>query len=176
MLSNNEKLIAARFAGNVERAHTIRHLGSYTTAQHQWGVAMLLWYLFRRDYWKLSIFALTHDLGEYWFGDVPATTKKFLTARNVNLDAFEEVKLNELDLPLFSELLPEEQRILKACDGLELWLWCQEQLALGNTLVSDCEKNIRRYLLEADYPESIRATIELVRNNGYIPPTQCLGT
>lgn len=39
-------ILNARAGGAVQRCHTIRHHGEYTNAQHQWGVAMLLWYLY----------------------------------------------------------------------------------------------------------------------------------
>ena len=65
-------IIQSRCGGRVERCHVIPHLGSYSNASHSWGVAMLMHYLWPKDFPRLAIYCLSHDIPEAWTGDIPA--------------------------------------------------------------------------------------------------------
>lgn len=142
MLSKLEQILNTRAGGAVERCHTIRHLGSYSNAQHQWGVAMLLWALYPADVaTKLVWHALTHDVPEGLTGDVPSTAKTHETVLDDWINA-------EFDLPLICTLTEEEHRILRSCDILELYIWSLEQLAQGNSYAAEVTDNILMYARE----------------------------
>lgn len=166
-------VVHSRAGGAVKRCHTLRHIGEYNNAQHQWGVAILLYQLFQERYAKLSIYALTHDLGEFWYGDVPATAKWVLN--EVQIDKLEQKQIRSMAYPTTDHLSPEEQNILKACDALELFLWCDEQLQMGNMHSRECARNIYGYLKADWVPDKVTGFLEEYHKKTHTP-SQCLAT
>jgi 5'-deoxynucleotidase YfbR-like HD superfamily hydrolase len=133
-----ETIIQTRLAGKVQRAHIIPHQGSYSVAEHSWGVAMLCMALWP-DSPGLLPYALSHDVHEGWLGDVPANVKD-------DKDRDKETKIhNALGLPYRPIQLVDKLR-LRAADSLELYLWCYEQAhSFGNTYQTlDVMKEIER--------------------------------
>lgn len=141
----------SRHGGRVERCHAIPHHGSYSNAAHQWGVAMLMHYLWPEDFSRLALYCLTHDVPEGWVGDIPAPTLRHVDGVALALKHIEGNINRDLDLPGEDELRGEDFIKLKSCDRLELWLWCQDQLALGNQFVQETVRELDIYL---DDPES----------------------
>lgn len=119
----------------MERSHGITHVGSYSNAAHQWGVAMLMHALWPEDFPRLAIYCLSHDVPEAWVGDIPAPTKRNVPGLKETLDVYESRINRDLGLPAESELEGEDMEKLKACDRLELYLWAKEQVMLGNRFV-----------------------------------------
>src|SRR6185295_11629056 len=72
-----KRLVAIRTGGATERCHGIRHHGSYSVAQHTWGVLCLLYVLWPEDFARLAPAVMFHDVPEAWVGDIPAPTKKY---------------------------------------------------------------------------------------------------
>ena len=136
-LSFMEQVLHCRGGGAVQRAHTIRHTGSYSNAEHSWGVAMLMWYFFQSDFKRLAIFALCHDVPECLVGDVPSTAKDSATQ-----DGLEDSINEEFGLPGLNMMGIREHAILKLCDRLELYIWGKEQLALGNQYAMEIVSNL----------------------------------
>lgn len=149
MLNN---IVHARNGGAVKRCHTIRHIGEYNNAMHQWNVTMLLWYLFPEDFSRLSIYCLTHDLGEAVMGDIPASVKWAMGAGAKEIEFIEDEVIKELTFPVVSDLEYEDMRKIKACDALELYIWCLEQLQLGNLFVLGCKQNLEGYFRKGWLP------------------------
>jgi HD domain-containing protein len=143
-LINN--VLQARAGGAVQRCHTVRHLGSYSNAEHSWGVAMLILQLFPECPHLLK-YALVHDIPEGVTGDVPAPVKKdgFSDAE------FEDYILREWDLPQLSDLNAADGLVLKTCDKLELWLWTREQGMLGNCYASEVRENLEHWFVQPGY-------------------------
>ena len=143
------KIVQSRGGGKVERCHGIPHQGSYNNAAHSWGAAMLLWYLFPERFKDLVLYLLSHDVPEFWVGDIPAPTLRCVPGVREGLTEIEARINRELSLPAESDLSPEDHKILKSCDRLDLWFWCREELLLGNQWVGECLTELEHYL-EAD--------------------------
>lgn len=115
---------------NVKRFHTARIVQEETVGHHSANVAMLCYHLtLGEPSAALLLAALTHDMGEQYTGDVPATAKWKSPSLKRALDELEElcgaVSMTE-------RLTPLERRILKQADMLDLCLKCYEELDLGN--------------------------------------------
>lgn len=130
---------ATREAGMVRRCHTLPHHGQYNIAQHSYGAVSLLLLLNRNPSLSLIKAVMWHDVGERWMGDIPSPAKK----SNPQLRQFyEEVERRVLaTLGLLPGLMPDEQNWLKAVDILDLWFWCREEEALGNTAIQEMSQN-----------------------------------
>ncbi len=125
------KVRAVREGGNVGRTHTTPHHGSYSVAEHSWGVATLLAILHPNPSRDLIIAAMWHDVHERWTGDMPAPAKWILSDATKNeLKRFENSI--ESDLGIKFDLPIEDLKWLKSCDMLEFWLWSHDQARLGN--------------------------------------------
>tara|TARA_R110002167_G_C12707228_1_gene655142 strand:- start:35327 stop:35824 length:498 start_codon:yes stop_codon:yes gene_type:complete len=128
----------------VERAHTLPHHGSYTNGAHQYAATMLYLELHPDPQFKTVRAIMSHDLGERWCGDIPAPAKWSMT--KVLRAELEELEFQALrSIGQEWNLTDPEARWLKAVDCLELWLWGQEQLALGNRNAQKVIDNIDRY-------------------------------
>lgn len=141
-------VLQARAGGAVQRCHTVRHQGSYSNAEHSWGVAMLLLQLYP-EYPGLLAVALVHDVPEGVTGDVPATVK-----HGGEDHEFDDHILSSWDLPTLGQLTAAEKHALKTCDKLELWLWAREQLEMGNVFVTEIIDNLEFWFGKEDYLDS----------------------
>lgn len=124
-----ERLLLIRQGGAVERMHTIPHHGSYSVAEHSWGVAQIILCFVESPRPQLIRAALNHDVPEKWIGDLPAP---FLWA---NPQIHELMRLKEAEvsnkLEIGYTLTSEEERWLSLADGLEFLLWTFDQVELG---------------------------------------------
>lgn len=148
MTATLQEVLQARAGGAVQRCHTCRHLGSYSNAEHSWGVAMLILQLYPERA-ELLKYALIHDIPEGVTGDVPATVKK----DGVDEHAFDDFILSCWALPQLKELTSEERHILKSCDKLELWLWVREQGMQGNCFTTEIAQNLEVWFEQPGYLE-----------------------
>lgn len=153
----------ARAGGMVQRCHGIPHLGDYSNARHQWGVAILMHYLWPADFPRLALHCLTHDVPEYWVGDLPSPTLRYTPGLRQQIAPFENKLLEWCGLPREDTLSEEDHNKLKACDRLELYIWCLEQLATGNQYVSDCKKELDRYFSEVGLEGPARELLRHIR-------------
>ena len=169
------EIIRSRCGGKVERCHTIPHNGSYNNAAHSWGVAMLMYYIWPEDFPRLAIYCLSHDIGEGWMGDVPAPALWAMGKAREHFDNMEGDLQEAAGCPREDALLPEDLAKLKACDRLELYIWCREQMAMGNMYVKDCEKALRFYFRDNPLPEpamSLCADLIGMKDEAYTPTQQ----
>jgi acyl carrier protein len=141
-----ENIIQTRCGGAVERCHGIRHLGSYSNAMHQWGVTHLLWALYPEDFGRLAQYTLFHDVGEAWFGDIPAPTMRYVPGIKEAIHKLESNACEAYGLPREDALSPEDHAKVKVCDRLELLLWCKEQILMGNRFAGECCAEIIKYM------------------------------
>lgn len=158
------RVVQARLGGKVERAHGIPHLGSYSNAAHSWGVAMLMLQLWPEDFPRLAGACLCHDVPEAWTGDVPAPTGRYVPGLKDGLGALEQRIFRNLNLPSERELNPEDYTKLKACDSLELWLWCTDQRLAGNLFVEETRQELERYYQESPLPDRAQRFYENARD------------
>lgn len=121
-----------REAGAVARCHTFPHCGDYSVGQHSWDAASLLLALHPHPTIALVKAVLWHDVAERWTGDVPAVAK-WRSPELVDALALAEARVfDALGIQPLDGLTLNEQIWLHAVDKLELWLWCKDQLQLGN--------------------------------------------
>ena len=119
-----------REASVVERAHTIRHIGSYTNGQHSFDMMTLAWILMPVVTRNVMLAIMFHDLPERWTGDMPSTAKESdgeFGKRMAQIEARIESRMGWK-----VELHPDERVWVKALDKLELLLWSHDQLHMGN--------------------------------------------
>lgn len=162
-------IIRSRLGGKVERCHSIPHQGSYSNAAHQWGVSMLLWYLFPVDFPRLVAYTLTHDVPEGWVGDVPATVMRYSPTVRPELQKLERLLCDDLAIPFEGDLNDEDHAKLKACDRLELYLWCCEQLTLGNLHAREPLLELDRYFKTQPLPEPAMTFYKTLQGMDVIP-------
>jgi 5'-deoxynucleotidase YfbR-like HD superfamily hydrolase len=124
-----------RRAGLVTRLHTVPTVGPHTLARHVYGAQVMALALLARcpraDRGRVLEALLLHDAPEVDTGDIPAPLKRahpLVQAAMNNLER-EWYADHDIKLPVLSDL---EQRIVKACDILDLGWACVEEVRLGN--------------------------------------------
>lgn len=146
-----DRVVALREAGSVERAHTTPHHGSYSVAKHSWDAACLLLVLHPEPSIELLKAVLWHDVGERWTGDVPATAKWADGELARRLDQLEQRCM--LELGINQVLSAEERTWLAAVDAIELYLWATDQVNLGNQCVTVILDNLEVLFGRIHLPE-----------------------
>ncbi len=154
-----EQLDFIRNGGETRRFHTVAVLREQRVDGHSWGVAMLAWVMYGQlepgIRVPLLMAALTHDLAEHKVGDLPAPAKRNMEAR-LELKGAQTFRaawgqmegdiLDEVDLNFEKELTVDELRKLNLCDAMEGALYCIRERAMGNTLITPCFLNFRKYI------------------------------
>ena len=132
LLSTLLRIKRLREAGGVIRCHTLSqiNLGSYTVGAHSWNVVVLLLALHPNPSPELMKACLFHDVAERWLGDIPAPAlwrDPLLGEVHGRLER--EIMKN---LGAETNLSPEEKLWLEHLDRLDFFLWCEDQILLGN--------------------------------------------
>jgi len=118
--------------GAVQRFHTMRTIHPQNVAEHSFGVAWLVYLLTGgKPSAALLLAALGHDLAEHVTGDLPAPAKRAL-GLGPQFAAAEDAAASAAGL-LLPPLTDDEAKVLKLADTLELVLYCQRELAMGNS-------------------------------------------
>lgn len=152
-LTSSDRVKMIREGGAVRRCHIVPHLGTYTVAEHSWGLAALIAALHPSPSVELLKAALFHDVAERYTGDTPATAKWF--SQEVS-DALHDMEgMIEEKYGVAVHLVPEDQRWLKSCDIVELLLWAREQFYMGNRNVGQMIHNCLSWV---------------ERNHTFVPP------
>lgn len=125
---------------------------------------MLMYYLFPEDYPRLSIYCLTHDIGEGWMGDIPAPAKWALGDTAKVIERIENDLIEDAGCPREDSLSATDLEKLKTCDRLELYIWCQEQYHMGNENVWDCGSRLEQYFDEGNLHIDALGLFEEIRN------------
>lgn len=165
-LSQADRVVLARLGGKVERCHIIPHRESYSNAAHSWGVAMLMLQVWPRDFARLAAVCICHDVPEAWVGDIPAHTKARAPQIRTALRILDDEIFDRLQLPRESDLDARDLRKLQNCDRLELWLWAQEELELGNHHAREIVTKLEGWFSMPDglLPEAMRLFRNLKAN------------
>lgn len=134
-----QQAIALREGGATSRCHTRPHIGEYNVAMHSYNALSLLLLLSPTPpRIELIEAVLWHDVPERWTGDTPAPAKWGSPLLKRVLDNLEQKVLEKIGLgELFKNLTTQEKLWLNAVDLLELFLWANEQVKLGNTFAQD---------------------------------------
>jgi 5'-deoxynucleotidase YfbR-like HD superfamily hydrolase len=144
-----------REAGNVRRCHTLPHHGEYTVGKHSYDAAMLLLVLYPNASKNLLKAVLIHDLAERWTGDTPAPMKWAAEDFHKELIRVEDACIKTLGFDCFPHLTSEEEMWVDIVDKVELYCWCQDQMALGNRNADPVQKNLLEYFAEKDWPQEV---------------------
>lgn len=169
-LPSTIRVIRCREAAAVERCHTLPHVGTYSVGHHSHNALSLYLALHPSPRRATMIAIHTHDYGERWTGDVPSPAKwaDDLFARR--LRRIEGLCLDSLRFN--GSLDPEEASWLRAVDALELWLWAQDQVALGNRNAEGVIRNLEAYFDRTPLPAEVEAFLadyEWTRTSDTIP-------
>lgn len=134
-LTRVQRVLAMREASAIERAHTIRHHGSYTDGQHSFDMLTLTLELREETSAALMRAIIYHDLPERWIGDMPHPAKYELPGMVEHIHQLED-KINRcMD---WGELLTDEETTwLHTIDRLEFLLWADDQVQMGNRHLED---------------------------------------
>jgi 5'-deoxynucleotidase len=129
-VNNYKDLLRVRRAGDVKRWHTKRTNREQTLAAHQWGVAMLVQWVDPFCRKELIMAALTHDNTELDTGDIPTPAK---WKSQAFADALTAVEQKSLLCEIWPDCLTQdEHNLLKWADSVELLLYAQEEVNMGN--------------------------------------------
>lgn len=163
--------LTARAGSRVSRLHQYPYHGSYTNGQHQDNVALLGLYLFPDDFDRLARYLLTHDSPEVAFGDLPSPRLRAYPEAKKGIEASERSWADWHNLPSHHSLEAADQTKIKICDWLEFYIWCREQVEIGNKFVEEPMKNIARYMNEVmnDWPGHVQAFWMTLQSRSVIP-------
>lgn len=122
-----------REAASVRRCHTFPHFGEYNVGYHTFNAVMMLLLIRPEAPAKLIRALLEHDMPERKTGDIPAPSKWFGVVDKKKLAEVEQ----EIIEWIFGEdssvdLDPEDRAWLAGLDLLELFMWCKDQMVMGN--------------------------------------------
>lgn len=151
-----QRALDYRESGMVQRAHTVPHHGEYTVATHSWNMATLLIALHPCPSANLLRAVLTHDCAERWTGDTPAPMKRMFPELCGMLHQAEDAVMAKRFHGGPLGLEPAEVRWVKALDCLEFFLWCSDQINMGNRHAQTSFENICGYLDDMELPENVR--------------------
>lgn len=145
------RILALREGGQTQRCHTMPHFGEYSVASHSYNATLLLLELHTKKPPSLNLIkaVLYHDVPERWTGDTPAPAKWASPILKAVLDGLELKIFEKLGIAkIFQELTEEEKMWLAAVDLLELYIWGEEQTILGNRVVADLNKRVKKLFEE----------------------------
>jgi len=163
--AKTKQVLYAMRGGETERVHTIPHLNSYSVAQHSYGVLSLLLILHPNPSLGLIRTTLWHDATEHYTGDMPAHAKWDFPDLKAAMKTTEEALSKNMGMGEEYLLSPQDQRWLKSCDLLELWLWSRAQIRLGNTRARIIMARIETFFGSL-VPEAYEVWRELYREDG----------
>ncbi len=75
---------------------------------------------------------LYHDAAERVLGDMPGPSKGHFEFLDNQYNAAEDLVLSRAGLNARADLTPHDEAWVKGLDCVEFWLWCHEQIAMGN--------------------------------------------
>lgn len=139
------KVLRLREAGHVERCHTIPHHGSSPVGLHTFHMLAMLTVLYPAAPVYLYKAILYHDLHERWSGDAPPVIRRlfpdFATSYDTACRKIEQIA--GCKAPALGDVT---RKWIKALDRLEFFLWCHDQVNLGNRHVDECMSEITSWL------------------------------
>lgn len=141
-------------AGSVKRFHTKRTIHTQNLAEHSWGVALILCRICTPNVEMLKA-ALYHDLAESVTGDTPATAKWASYDLKTSLEKLEANFNKRMGIDYL--LMPEEEECLRWADMLDLIMYCQSEVDMGNLKMEGIVRTGIAYL-DARIPPTLEAS------------------
>lgn len=125
-----------RRAGLVERYHAQIHTSHQSVAEHTWQVMRILTTIWPQVPSHIMLYVIYHDVAEGVTGDTPYPVKLEDLRIKRLLDQAEErayeVMKRVWHTPKLPNLIPEEKKIVKACELIEMLEWALYEINLGN--------------------------------------------
>lgn len=147
-----ERILTLRAAGHVQRCHTEPHHGRYLISEHVGQMLVLLFALHPNPSINLAGAIVFHDHPELETGDTPAPGKRGIPGLKECLGAHERDFFDRFPETWPALHFEEDRRWLKALDYLELYLWCRDQMSLGNRRASAIARTAEGYIREMSPP------------------------
>lgn len=159
---NYEKIDILLGMKDIQRLPNTPHHRGYNLLEHGLVVGMLFrWFASEENVaYDINVFdkVLLHDFVESVTGDLNACVKKFndKTAKAWDVIEFEICHGNPVLAPYSDQeikkfMTDQQYRLFKMCDYLDLWIFCRNEMALGNRAqklvkcLSNCEKLLAHY-------------------------------
>jgi 5'-deoxynucleotidase YfbR-like HD superfamily hydrolase len=142
-------------SGDVVRFHNHSGIDKQKNSEHQWGVALVLEFIYPNCSKELLKAALTHDAHEYFTGDIPFPIKQHSQELKTLLAKLE----NEWEIRngVKYDLNWEEHAALKLADVLEGMHYCLSQVKIGNINAKRPFRKWRAFLNEFIKEHSVNA-------------------
>lgn len=170
---NFEKIDILLGMKNIQRLPNTPHHQGYNLLEHGFVVGMLFrWFASEENVpYDINVFdkVLLHDFVESVTGDLNHCVKNFneTTAEAWGVIEKEITKENPLLRPYSDEMLKESMtemqfKLFKCCDYLELWIFCKNEMFLGNIsrriiiCTNNCEKLLGSITEDWKYFKSIK--------------------
>ena len=150
MGNTTRQILALREAGEVERAHGTPHHGEYSVAKHSYNMACMAMVLYPGPIHhraRVIEAILMHDFAERWTGDLPAPVKWEFPELKKSLEKATEATHDAFDLER-PDLSEKDRWFVKSLDIGELYLWCCDQLRLGNQNINQFRDTCTRWVSE----------------------------
>lgn len=155
MKSHADKIILKRAGGRVTRGHTNDTTKQQSNGEHTYNMECLIDDLHPNPSAELYKAIRNHDVAEAITGDVPSTAKRRWPSIKQMLNDAEEELVKEWGLAV--KITEDDLKWLKAVDKLEYFLYCQEEVARGNSSAKIRGESTKRKMLESnDTPPEIR--------------------
>lgn len=138
-------------AGRVLRYSTWPTIRQPTVAEHCWRVACIYVEVFGMPRAEVLYYALHHDSGELWAGDLPFMVKAKTPGLREAMNVAEQIGLEKLGVQL-PEITDQERAQIKIADLLEMHEFGLVEYQMGNMyaqpIVSDTLKEVDRLAKE----------------------------
>lgn len=154
-----EKIRFLRESSYVDRVHTTPSHGSYPLGQHCYNMLMLAFELHPNIHLPLVEAIMYHDAAERIIGDLPHPGKRISSHLLAACKDAEERIQKKWGLEVY--LSEKDKRWLKALDLLEFYLWCQDQIHMGNGNVDYKSSMTKDLLQKQSIPEEIRSFVDV---------------
>lgn len=163
-----------REAAAVRRCHTITTIGEYTVGHHTYNMIAMLRHLWPEAPRNLIWMIVDHDQPERLTGDHPAPAKWFGITDRDKLSEFESWLWKHLHGFDYDESLSEDERKwFVALDIVELYMFCRDQIHMGNRNFEVMADRIQRYITDNQHlmaPEVLDLFWQAVNHDWQIMP------
>jgi len=164
-LSPFQKISMHRASGNVLRWHTDPYwVGNrQNIAEHTFGLLIILMQIAPGNHLSVQMIraALFHDLAEQVTGDIPGPAKWFLLS-GATVDWIHETEMRMLKMTsAYQTVEPEEARLIKAADFLDMGFMALEQFLKGSVYSCVVMDNLMKLEKKCGYTQVSTAAQEV---------------
>lgn len=168
------RVLLFREGGYVERCHTVPIQRSYSVGKHTFDMLLLLEQLLPDSSADLRRAVLYHDLAERWMGDIPPMVRLIDPELKANVQRAQTAADQVLGIDV--ELTDDEAWHLKVLDRLEFFLWCHDEINMGNRHAGPCLDDVTTWIAEHfdRFPPTVKQFVQEFREHGWRRTTERL--